>query len=52
MYGFYLFLKGIPMIFYGVTAIFLIKHKEYVHMENGKRIPIYFLYEEDKGSHY
>lgn len=46
------FFKGIPLIFYGVAAIFLIKHKEFVSMDNGKQVPIYFLYKEDKGSQY
>ena len=37
---------------YGLGAIMLISHVEYVNMPDGKQVPIYFLYEEDKGSHY
>lgn len=37
---------------YGLAAIMLISHVEYVEMHDGKKIPIYFLYKEDKGSHY
>ncbi|XP_017467626.1 PREDICTED: uncharacterized protein C15orf61 homolog isoform X2 [Rhagoletis zephyria] len=41
---------GLPMLFYGLAAIHLITHEELVHLPNGSRIPIYFLYAEDKGS--
>lgn len=34
---------------YGIGALMLIRHVEYVDMPDG-RIPIYFLYEENKGS--
>ncbi|XP_053954064.1 uncharacterized protein C15orf61 homolog [Anastrepha obliqua] len=51
---FFRFLKvinlGLPMLFYGLAAIHLITHEELVHLPNGDRIPIYFLYAEDKGS--
>ncbi|XP_055384981.1 uncharacterized protein C15orf61 [Condylostylus longicornis] len=40
---------GIPTFFYGLSATALISHTEYVILKN-KTIPIYFLYEEDKGS--
>lgn len=36
---------------YGLGAVMLIRHVEYVNMPEGK-IPIFFLYKEDKGSHY
>lgn len=38
------------MLFYGLAAIHLISHTELVHLPNGDRVPIYFLYAEDKGS--
>ncbi|XP_037026808.1 uncharacterized protein C15orf61 homolog [Bradysia coprophila] len=41
---------GIPLLFYGLAAIALIKHTEIVHMADGQKVPIYFLYPEDKGS--
>nr|XP_036213490.1 uncharacterized protein C15orf61 homolog isoform X3 [Bactrocera oleae] len=51
---FFRFLKvinlGLPMLFYGLAAIHLISHTELVHLPNGDRVPIYFLYAEDKGS--
>lgn len=43
--------KGIPQLMYGLAATMLITHVEYVKMPDGK-VPIYFLYEEDKGSFY
>jgi len=42
---------GIPTLMYGLGAVMLIKHTEQVKMP-GAAIPIYFLYEEDKGSFY
>jgi hypothetical protein len=42
---------GIPPLFYGLAATMLIKHVEYVDMPD-RKVPIYFLYEEDKGSEY
>ncbi|XP_049536086.1 uncharacterized protein C15orf61 homolog isoform X1 [Anopheles darlingi] len=43
---------GLPQLFYGLAAVFLIRHTEYVEMGNQGRVPIYFLYAEDKGSQY
>lgn len=43
---------GIPLLFYGMAAIALIKHTEIVSMSDGQKIAIYFLYPEDKGSPY
>lgn len=42
---------GIPQLMYGIAATGLISHIEYVEMPTGQ-IPIYFLYQEDKGSSY
>lgn len=42
---------GIPCLAYGIAAKFLIKHTEAVEV-HGSIVPIYFLYEEDKGSLY
>lgn len=36
---------------YGLGAIMLIRHVEHVDM-GSQKVPIYFLYEEDKGSQY
>lgn len=36
---------------YGLAAIMLITHVEHVDMPEGK-VPIFFLYKEDKGSHF
>lgn len=36
---------------YGLAATMLITHVEYVEMPD-RKVPIYFLYEEDKGSFY
>ncbi|KAJ6637969.1 hypothetical protein Bhyg_10700 [Pseudolycoriella hygida] len=41
---------GIPLLFYGLAAIALIKHVEIVQMNDGQKVPIYFLYPENKGS--
>uniref|UniRef100_A0A1I8NYZ6 Uncharacterized protein n=1 Tax=Stomoxys calcitrans TaxID=35570 RepID=A0A1I8NYZ6_STOCA len=53
---FFRFLKiinlGLPMLFYGLAAIRLIRHEEFVIMPDGDKISIYFLYEEDKGSRF
>lgn len=46
----YFIFLGIPLLFYGLAAIALIKHTEIVTMSDGQKIPIYFLYPEDKGS--
>lgn len=46
-----LVLSGIPQLMYGVAATMLISHTEYVNMPTAE-IPIYFLYQEDKGSFY
>lgn len=43
---------GIPLLFYGLSATVLIRHRETVAMPCGVSVPIFFLYEEDKGSHY
>lgn len=43
---------GIPTVLYGIAAINLIKHVEYVEIPEKGKIPIFFLYEEDKGSMY
>ena len=40
---------GIPCAAYGLAACFLIRHTELVHTKTGT-VPIYFLYEEDKGA--
>jgi hypothetical protein len=42
---------GLPCLAYGIAAKYLIKHTENVEVE-GNIIPIYFLYEEEKGSLY
>ncbi|XP_059479621.1 uncharacterized protein C15orf61 homolog [Neocloeon triangulifer] len=42
---------GIPCLAYGIAAIYLIRHVEIVFL-NGHQVPIFFLYEEDKGSVY
>lgn len=47
-----LLFSGLPTLFYGLAAIFLIRHTEYVLLSNGERIAIYFLYAEDKGSQF
>ncbi|KAM7361993.1 uncharacterized protein C15orf61 homolog [Cochliomyia hominivorax] len=53
---FFRFLKiinlGLPMLFYGLAAIRLISHQETVFMPDGKKVIIYFLYPEDKGSRF
>lgn len=46
-----LYIEGIPQLMYGLSAIFLIEHTEYVQMSD-RAVPIYFLYEEDKGLRY
>jgi Domain of unknown function (DUF4528) len=44
---------GIPLVLYGVAAIFLIKHEETVIVPKTKdKVKIYFLIPEDKGSRY
>lgn len=44
---------GLPCLFYGLAAKYLIRHMEEVCVEGFKKpVPIYFLYEEDKGSEY
>lgn len=43
---------GIPLVCYGIAAIFLIKHEEIVEISPNKKIKIYFLIPEDKGSSY
>ncbi|XP_017020716.1 uncharacterized protein C15orf61 homolog [Drosophila kikkawai] len=51
---FFRFLKvinlGLPMLFYGLAAIRLISHTEIVHVSETVKVPIYFLYAEDKGA--
>lgn len=42
---------GIPQLLYGIAAIYQIRYVEYVDMPHGK-VPIYFLYQEDKGAEY
>ncbi|XP_055905423.1 uncharacterized protein C15orf61 homolog [Eupeodes corollae] len=53
---FFRFLKivnfGLPMLFYGLAAIRLISHTEVVDVNEKTKVPIYFLYEEDKGSRF
>jgi hypothetical protein len=41
---------GIPLLAYGVAAIFLIKHEEVVHISDNEKVKIYFLIPEEKGS--
>ncbi|KAG5677810.1 hypothetical protein PVAND_007537 [Polypedilum vanderplanki] len=41
---------GIPLLAYGIAAIFLIRHEEVVHISDTIKIKIYFLIPEDKGS--
>jgi hypothetical protein len=43
---------GIPLLAYGIAAIFLIKHEEVVHVSDKVKITIYFLIPEEKGSSY
>uniref|UniRef100_A0A1L8DAD5 Uncharacterized protein n=1 Tax=Nyssomyia neivai TaxID=330878 RepID=A0A1L8DAD5_9DIPT len=44
---------GIPQLMYGIAATYLIKHVEYVSVGTPEcKIPIYFLYKEDKGSRF
>lgn len=44
---------GIPLVLYGVAAIFLIKHDETVDIPRTKaKVKIYFLIPEEKGSRY
>ncbi|XP_053678156.1 uncharacterized protein C15orf61 [Anopheles nili] len=44
---------GLPQLFYGLAAVFLIRHVELVKVESAAApVPIYFLYAEDKGSLY
>lgn len=43
---------GIPLVCYGVAAIYLIKHEEEVLISENKKVKIYFLIPEDKGSRY
>uniref|UniRef100_A0A8W7PSF8 Uncharacterized protein n=1 Tax=Anopheles coluzzii TaxID=1518534 RepID=A0A8W7PSF8_ANOCL len=44
---------GLPQLFYGLAAVFLIRHVELVQLGDGRPpVPIYFLYAEDKGSLY
>lgn len=43
---------GIPLLCYGVAAIWLIKHEENVLISENKKVKIYFLIAEDKGSRY
>jgi hypothetical protein len=55
--NFFRFLKvinlGIPMLFYGIAAIFLIRHTEIVNIpKSGQKVKIYFLLKEDKGSRF
>ena len=40
---------GIPCLAYGLAVCFLIRHTELVHTRTAV-VPIYFLYEEDKGA--
>ncbi|EDV42559.1 uncharacterized protein Dana_GF16957 [Drosophila ananassae] len=53
---FFRFLKvinlGLPMLFYGLAAIRLISHTEIVHVSEKVKVPIYFLYAEDKGARF
>jgi hypothetical protein len=44
---------GIPLVLYGIAAIFLIKHEEVVNVPETKaKVKIYFLIPEDKGSQF
>lgn len=43
---------GVPLLFYGLAATVLIRHEESVLMASGAKVPIFFLYEEDKGSRF
>ncbi|CAD7084340.1 unnamed protein product [Hermetia illucens] len=42
---------GLPLLFYGLAATWLISHKETVRLQEGD-VTIYFLYAEDKGSQF
>lgn len=44
---------GLPLVLYGIAAIFLIKHEETVHVPaTNAKVKIYFLIPEDKGSQF
>lgn len=45
-------ISGLPMLFYGLAAIRLISHTEIVHVSEKVKVPIYFLYAEDKGARF
>lgn len=41
--------SGFPLLLYGLSAIFMITHKEIVRTSEGE-VYVYFLLKEDKGS--
>lgn len=43
---------GIPLVCYGMAAIYLIKHEEDVFISENEKVKIYFLIPEEKGSSY
>lgn len=45
----FLFFPGIPLLMYGLSAVFMISFKETVKTPEGE-VYVYFLLKEDKGS--
>ena len=41
---------GLPTLMYGLAAIFLIRHSEWVETKEHGRVKIYFLIKEDSGA--